>query len=203
MKKILFFDLDGTLLDTLGDLHEAVNAALSHYGLKRINLEQTRAFVGQGTQVLLNKACAGSCPPGLKAYYEQYYNQHLTVHTMPYAGMTELIQELKKHFILIMHTNKYQQAAVNLVDHFFRGAFSQVLGDGVYARKPDPEAVLKTLESYGCTHSQALFIGDSEVDAETARQAGIDCLITAWGYGTSPGNADLETLRQTLLCPTK
>lgn len=199
MLKILFFDLDGTLLDTLEDLHQAVNDALRAFAYPSIEPEQTRAYIGQGTEVFLKKACAGSCPTGLAEHYRSYYDQHLTVHTKPYPGMLELIEDIKSRYILIVHTNKYQQAAQDLVEHFFPGAFHHVLGDGHYARKPDPEGVLKTLEHYGFSPEEALFIGDSAVDAETAARAGIACRVTAWGYGTPLGTTDIDTLRKILV----
>lgn len=199
MKRLLFFDLDGTLLDTLADLHAAVNAALQAYGYPLIDHHQAEQYIGNGTHVFLEKACGGNFPPELAAYYKQYYSTHLLVHTTAYPGMVKLIEDLRDDYVLILNTNKYQQAAEFLTEHFFPGAFQEILGDGRFARKPDPQAVHAMLEQYGCTKEQALFIGDSSVDRETARKAGIDVCITAWGYGKPRGTTTVHALRQLLV----
>lgn len=193
--KTVLFDLDGTLLDTLGDLMDAVNFALEKRGYPARTLEDIRAFVGNGVGKLMQRAL----PPGKSADAESclmdfhaYYNAHMTDRTVPYAGISALIPALQARGIaLAVLSNKYDPAAKALVQHYFGNAFSLVCGERPdIPRKPDPTAVHLILQTLHTLPENALYIGDSGVDMQTAKNAGLYAVGAAWGFRSR------ETLRK-------
>lgn len=189
MKKYqaVIFDLDGTLLNTLEDLKSAVNHTMSALNCPLRTLNEVKSFVGDGIQKLLER----SLPEGKKsdvgrAYFIfcEYYVAHNSEKTTPYAGMVSLVSCLKEKGVkLSVVTNKADFAAKALCQKFFGDAFTAVIGarDNL-PRKPQPNGVNEALALMGVAAQRALYIGDSEVDFETARAAGIDCVLVGWGF---------------------
>ncbi|MBQ8333278.1 MAG: HAD family hydrolase [Clostridia bacterium] len=187
--KAAIFDLDGTLLDTLDDLWDAVNAVMAHYGYPARTREEVRSFVGNGVERLI-ELCLPDGPDtpdfaGIVAYYRTYYNAHSEVKTRPYDGVTELIDRLGKAGIrTAVVSNKAHTATVNLCRKYFPGIGTvggEREADGV-RRKPYPDMVLRAVEEIGVNPSDCAYIGDSEVDVLTAKNAGMDCISVLWGF---------------------
>ncbi|MGL5980144.1 MAG: HAD family hydrolase [Phocaeicola sp.] len=190
MKKLIIFDLDGTLLNTIGDLAAAVNHALTHYGYPTHTEDACRFFVGNGITKLLERALpADKQTPQeverLMAQFLPYYNAHSTDLTAPYAGTIELLKKLQAEgYKLAVASNKHQSGTSELVALYFAGIeFCSVLGqrEGVET-KPHPTIVYETIATAGVTPEETLYVGDSNVDMETAQNAGVDALGVAWGF---------------------
>lgn len=190
MTKLIIFDLDGTLLDTIGDLAVACNAALALRGLPRHSLEDYRSFVGNGIMRLVER----SLPEPLRTPYTveaarrdfvSYYIDHIDAHTTPYAGIPELLAELQRRGLkLAVASNKFQAGTEKLVRRFFpEVSFAAVLGQrpGV-PLKPDPAVDLEILRLTGVAACEALHAGDSAIDVQAARAAGIRSVGVSWGF---------------------
>lgn len=189
MKRAIIFDLDGTLLDTILDLGEACNAALTHYGFPSHGLDEYPHLVGNGVNKLIERAL----PAGhkdeetvlrLREVFTPYYDEHKCVHTRPYEGMEAVIKELKKRgYKLAVASNKYNAATQALVKHYFGDQFDIVFGEreGI-RRKPDPQIVNDIIETLGIKREEVLYVGDSDVDMQTARNAGVDSAGCSWGF---------------------
>jgi len=187
MKKCVFFDLDGTLLDTLADLAQAGNHALKNAGRPTYPLDAYRQLAGSGMANLLRRAAPKANEEQVEAMRRElvtYYQQHLTVHTLPYPGMAALVQDLHKAGnALYICTNKPQKQAEILTEHFFLGCF-----DGVYAQqdgrpiKPDPWSIHQVCRERGFALKNCILAGDSNVDVQTARNAGIAFVGASWGF---------------------
>ncbi len=203
MKKLILFDLDGTLLDTLEDLSEAVNHTLALRGLPELGVERYRKMVGHGVRNLVQRALeANYFSQGFAknqfspAEYEQaidaaladfreYYQQHIDVHTRPYEGMPELLEDLQKAGVMMAVTsNKFQEGTEYLIRRFFPGIdFVSILGNRPgYPLKPSPEIVQEVLKRAGLAAEDALLVGDSPTDMRTAANGGIEGLAVSWGY---------------------
>jgi phosphoglycolate phosphatase len=184
----VIFDLDGTLLDTLEDLRCSVNHALRQYGLPERSLEEIRTFVGNGVRNLMTKAVPGGAEaPDFEAIFAEF-RSHYAVHwrdfTRPYDGAAELVEELHSRGLkLAVVSNKTDAEVKSLCKEFFGDKILVVRGEvpGV-PRKPAPDSVLLALESLGMERSQVLYVGDSEVDVRTARNAGVYCVAALWGF---------------------
>ena len=174
------FDLDGTLLNTLEDLADGTNHALASFGYPRRTLEEVRRFVGNGAANLIAQAVpAGRDPaPVLKAF-QAYYPTHCRIKTAPYPGVLEALAELRKKYPIAIVSNKPDAAVKPLCAHYFPGIFA--LGETAGCpRKPDPAMVRKAMEAIGVT--DCVYVGDSEVDVLTAKNAGVPCLSVLWGF---------------------
>lgn len=174
------FDLDGTLLNTLEDLADGTNHALASFGYPRRTLEEVRRFVGNGAANLIAQAVpAGRDPaPVLKAF-QDYYPTHCRIKTAPYPGVLEALAELRKKYPIAIVSNKPDAAVKPLCAHYFPGIFA--LGETAGCpRKPDPAMVRKAMEAIGVT--DCVYVGDSEVDVLTAKNAGVPCLSVLWGF---------------------
>lgn len=187
----VLFDLDGTLLDTLPDIHAAVNAALAAHGYPLKTPEDTRAAVGYGSRWLIEK----SLPPdaGREAAdtvlvtYRAYYAEHLTVHTVPYEGIAAMLAALKARGVRMgVATNKFHDNAAAMMRRYFP-EYIEVTEGNVEGRpaKPAPDAALAAMEALGGTRERTLFVGDSGPDALTAANAGMACVLCTWGYRTA------------------
>lgn len=187
MDKLIIFDLDGTLLNTIDDLGEACNHALAAYGYPMHAIEEYPRLVGNGINKLIERAL----PEGhkdeatvlrLREVFVPYYNAHNRVYTRPYEGIPELLAQLKAAgYRLAVASNKYDEAAKTIVEHYFPGVFDIVLGEraGV-ERKPNPRIVFDILDVID--EEKVLYVGDSLVDIETARNAGVPCIACSWGF---------------------
>ena len=183
----ILFDLDGTLLDTLDELYEAVNVSLAEFGYPRRSREEVRSFVGNGVGVLIRRAV----PEGTSeadyetclAFMKEYYAAHSGGAT-PYPGIMELLYRLKARKIpMAVVTNKPDLPARKLVESRFPGLFDVVIGEiPGRPRKPAPEMPLLALERLGIGKEDAVYIGDSEVDIQTARNAGLKVVSVTWGF---------------------
>lgn len=174
------FDLDGTLLNTLEDLADGTNHALASFGYPRRTLEEVRRFVGNGAANLIAQAVpAGRDPaPVLKAF-QAYYPTHCRIKTAPYPGVPEALAELREKYPIAIVSNKPDAAVKPLCAHYFPDIFA--LGETAGCpRKPDPAMVRKAMEAIGVT--DCVYVGDSEVDVLTAKNAGVPCLSVLWGF---------------------
>lgn len=188
MKKLVIFDLDGTLLDTIADLGEACNYALKEMGFATHPIQTYRFKVGNGVRKLMERAqpdADAETVDRLLELFFKYYDEHCTDNTRPYTGIPELLKELTERGVAVaVATNKYQSAARKIITHYFPDVpFVAVLGQ-VDSRnpKPDPSIDFAVLNDYPCPKSQTVHVGDSAVDIETARRACIDSVGVTWGF---------------------
>ena len=186
--KVVIFDLDGTILDTLEDLKESTNAALAANGYPARTLDEVRRFVGNGIGKLIERAVPqGTSKEAIEKTLEsfkEHYGIHCADHTKPYDGILELLEDLRKNGIqTAVVSNKADFAVQELCGRYFPGAFDFVVGEreGI-RRKPCPDSVFEVLKTLKKTADEAVYIGDSDVDVETARQAGMDGIFVSWGF---------------------
>lgn len=190
MTRLVIFDLDGTLLDTIGDLAAACDAALERNGLTGHTLAEYRRFVGNGILRLVERAIPEPLRTpervaAVRADFIPYYTAHIDLHTRPYPGIPELLTRLAgQGTVLAVASNKYQQGTEKLVRRFFPDIpFLAVRGQrpGI-PLKPDPAVVEEIRALAGAAASETLFVGDSAVDVETARRAGVRSVGATWGF---------------------
>lgn len=184
---LVIFDLDGTILDTLGELTISFNHALVRSGIEPVTKEVMRSRVGNGARNLVKKSIE-SHPEAdeekILSDYRAYYNEHCTENTNPFQGIPELFSALKAHGIKIaVATNKSDAAARKLCEHCFPGIIDMVQGhvEGL-PHKPDPTIILNMLKTLGVDNKKTLIVGDSEVDIKTAENAKTDHISVVWGY---------------------
>ena len=184
--RAVLFDMDGTLLDTLADLRDGVNCILDRHGYPLRTTEEIRLFVGNGARELIRLALPQGTPEEtMEAVLEEYrtwYRDNSCVKTAPYPGVPELLEQLRKAGVLMaVVSNKPHAVTVQLAQQFFPGlpAFGQ--RDGV-PQKPAPDMVLHAMETLGVRQQETVYVGDSEVDVATARNAGLDLAAVSWGF---------------------
>ena len=189
-KQLAIFDLDGTLLDTVADLANATNYALSLCGYPTHPTEAYYQFVGNGINMLFFRALPEEARTEesvmrIRSLFVPYYNEHNADDSRPYPGITELLNTLQERGIaLAVASNKYQQATHKLVTHFFPHIhFSAIYGqrEGIPV-KPDPTIVFDILRDTGITRENTMYIGDSGVDMLTARNAEVESIGVTWGF---------------------
>lgn len=187
MEIAMIFDLDGTLLDTLQDLHDAVNYALTQFGYPERTLEEVRQFVGEGAGKLMERAVPkGADQEPVLSCFRTYYAAHTQVKTRPYPGIPEALEALGKKYPLAVVSNKPDEAVKILGKAYFPSLYAR--GEAPDCpRKPNAAMVHKTMEALGV--QGCIYIGDSQVDVETAKNAGVPCLSVTWGF------RDLDCLR--------
>lgn len=192
MKLGILFDLDGTLLDTLEDLTDATNYALEQYGCPARSLEQVRQFVGNGAELLIRRALPGKeSDPAAEAVlgvFRTYYDAHCRNKTRPYAGILEALAVLREKYPLAVVSNKPDSAVKRLCRDYFPGLYSRG-EEPDCPRKPAPDMVFKAMEALNV--DRCIYVGDSEVDVATAKNAKVPCLTVLWGF------RDRELLEQT------
>lgn len=189
MYKAIVFDLDGTLLDTLDDLMDAVNAALLCFGLRQRTREEIREFVGNGAATLIRRAAgeenAEKHAEILQAF-RKYYGAHCADKTKPYEGVLPLLETLKKRGVrTAVLSNKPDAAVKALADRYFPSLLCEAAGENEAAgikRKPAPDALFAVMERAGVKASETLYVGDSDVDVLTAKNAGVACIAVTWGF---------------------
>lgn len=188
MYKLIVFDLDGTLLDTLDDLASAVNYALKEHGLPVRTVDEVRAFVGNGVKNLITRAVGEhrENEAEVLSVFRAYYDKHNADETHVYEGIITLLQALKEKGVpTAVLSNKHDCATKALVKRYLDGFFHCVMGEneaGGVRKKPAPDALFALMERFGVQKNETLYIGDSEVDIETANNAGVDCLCVLWGF---------------------
>lgn len=184
----VIFDLDGTLLNTLSDLHAAVNKALSHFGMPERSMDEVRTFLGNGYLYLISHSVADGTDERKTAevlkYFEDYYYSHSMDTTAPYKGIPEVVKSLAENgYRLAIVSNKGMDAVKALAAHFFSSLIPVAIGESAEVRrKPAPDTALEAMRLLSALRSTSLYVGDSEVDIATARNAGIDCLSVSWGF---------------------
>ena len=188
MKKLIIFDLDGTLLDTIADLGTACNHALEKKGYHKHPLAAYPYMVGNGVRKLMERAQPDASQEEideLLAIFREYYDEHCTDLTKPYPGIPEMLQQLTdNHIAVAVATNKYESAAKKIIDHFFPDIpFVAVMGQTEDRPvKPDPSIDFAVLLAHPTPKAQTMHVGDSAVDIETARRACIDSVGVTWGF---------------------
>ena len=190
MYKLAIFDLDGTLLDTLGDLHASVNFALRKFRFPERTLDEVRSFIGNGVVKLMER----STPDGIDSEtqlrcldtFRKHYLQHMSDTTAPYEGTAELLKNLRGEGVKIaVVSNKLHPAVEDLCESYFPGLIDKAVGVSVEEeRKPSPVNVLRTAERFGIVLKDCIYIGDSEVDVQTAHNADVQCIGITWGFRT-------------------
>jgi len=186
------FDLDGTLLNTLDDLAASVNHALRELNLKTHSTDDIRRFLGNGSRKLIERAVEGGAQNPLVDEVEQKFRAHYLVHsldtTQPYPGVIQMLDELRRRNKKIaVVSNKFYAATQQLCRHFFAQQVEVAIGERADIRKkPAPDTVLEALSQLHADKSSAVYVGDSEVDIETARNAGLPCISVLWGFRDRP-----------------
>lgn len=182
------FDLDGTLLDTLEDLYRAANQALSRHGLPCRTRDEIRAFVGNGVEMLIRRAVPDSTPEettvAVLSDFKTIYAAVCEEHTKPYDGITDLLKALREREIRVaVVSNKFDAATKKLCEKYFGEPVEVAVGERSGMRKkPAPDTVFEALRLLGVTAAGAVYIGDSDVDIETAKNCGMDCISVTWGF---------------------
>lgn len=220
--KAVIFDMDGTILNTLEDLAGAINYAMGQAGHRcDFTAEEVGQFFGSGAKVAVTRALqceTGAAPPEpevtrVLALFQEYYPAHCEIRTRPYGKIPELLAALREKGIqTAVVSNKMDQAVRKLCEKHFPGCFDAVLGEREpeIRRKPAPDMTEAALAQMGAGRQDAVYIGDSEVDLETAENAGLDCICVSWGFrgraylercGAKCIVDDVETLTRILLEP--
>ena len=189
-KRYAIFDLDGTLLDTLDDLTDSMNYILGMHNFPLRTRDEVRNFVGNGVRKLVERAV----PPEYKAdeefidkFYDDfslYYNSHSDIKTSPYPGTLDMLDKLiHSDFDIAIVSNKIDSAVKSLSAKFFGERIKSAIGEKPSIRhKPEPDMVFMAMEEMGADKENSIYIGDSEVDIQTAKNAGIPCISVLWGF---------------------
>ena len=197
MRTGILFDLDGTLLDTLEDLHDSVNHVLREFGYPERTLEEVRLFVGNGARRLMDQAVPEGVD-GKAAFdaFQPYYREHCRIKTRAYEGIPEALAVLKEKYPLAIVSNKPDAAVKVLCADYFPGIYAR--GESADCpRKPAPDMVYKAMETIGV--ETCIYVGDSEVDVLTAKNAGVPCLSVLWGFRDKD---DMEAVGGRHFCET-
>jgi phosphoglycolate phosphatase len=184
----VIFDLDGTLLNTLDDLTDSVNYGLQQFGFPTRNKSEVRQFVGNGIRKLMER----SVPSGTSSdkveqclsTFVEYYSNNLQNKTKPYDGICEILNALKRQgYHLAIVSNKYDAAVKSLCNDYFRDYIQVAIGESSsVGKKPAPDSLYAALNELGSEKASAIYVGDSEVDVQTAHNAGIPCIGVTWGF---------------------
>lgn len=187
-KKLVIFDMDGTILDTLDDLTDALNYALSYHHFPVRTIDEVRRFVGNGIRKLVERGVpSGTGDSDIKEVFDTfltYYQRHCYDKTKPYPGILHLMKALKENGCLTaVISNKADSAVQELCRRYFDGLIDYAAGEREGVRKkPAPDALISLAETLCLEKSSIIYIGDSEVDIETAQNAGVDHIIVTWGF---------------------
>ena len=186
--KAIIFDLDGTLTDTLEDLFLSTNFALRSCGLPERSLEEVRRFVGNGVRKLIERSVPADTEPRLLERcfeaFRSHYVIHCQDHTCLYPGIASLLTSLHaRGYRMAVVSNKLQEGVNELAQTFFNGVIDVAIGEqpGI-PRKPAPDMALAALKQLGVKAWEAVYIGDSDVDLQTAANAGLPCISVLWGF---------------------
>ena len=188
--KAVLFDMDGTVLDTLGDLAAAVNHTLREFSMPERSIAEVAAALSNGAAYLIAHTVPAGTPKELTdkvlAAYALYYDAHCDILTGPYDGIVPLMEKLRdKGVKLAVISNKQDTAVKPLAEKYFPGLLEIAVGESAEVRrKPNPDAVLAALRHIGVEREDAIYVGDTEVDLQTARNAGMECASVDWGFRT-------------------
>lgn len=181
------FDLDGTLLDTLEDLYLATNAALESHSLPRRSRDEVRMFVGNGVEMLIRRAVPADTDEettlAVLADFKTTYAAICEDHTRPYDGILDMLRALRERGIRVaVVSNKFDAATKQLCQKYFGDLVEVAIGERAGVRKkPAPDTVYEALKELGMTATGAVYIGDSDVDIQTAKNCGMPCISVTWG----------------------
>ena len=184
----VIFDLDGTLLNTLEDLADSTNYAMRAFGLKERSINEVRNFVGNGVDVLIERAVEGAITKEQELecldVFKQHYSKNMDNKTKPYDGIMDVIKELlKRGYHIAIVSNKFDAAVKGLNVDYFEGLFPVAIGaSDTVAKKPAPDSVIKALQELHSDKERAVYVGDSDVDIMTARNSGLPCISVTWGF---------------------
>ncbi len=187
--KAVLFDLDGTLIDSLADLTSSVNYIMKLYGLDEHTGDEVKSYIGDGTYKLFERAFPAGTPretiDGAIEIYRPYYAEKMKENTVPYDGITGLLDRLKKDgYIIGVVSNKFRKSTELLCRKYFPQAdiaLGEMEAEGV-RRKPHPDMIIRAAQELGIETDDILYVGDSEVDIYTAENSGIRCISVSWGY---------------------
>lgn len=190
MKKAVIFDLDGTLLNTLDDLADSTNYALSRFGYPTRTIEEVRQFVGNGVAKLIERAIPeGKNNPNFEkclAIFKENYAQNMYNKTAPYNGIIEMLSNLKSKGIKIaVVSNKFDLAVKELCKKYFEGLIDFAAGENEaqgIKKKPAPDTVISVLNKFNFAPEDAVYVGDSDVDIMTAKNSKMPCISVTWGF---------------------
>lgn len=190
MKKIVIFDLDGTLLNTLDDLADSTNFALSQFNYPTRTIEEVRQFVGNGVAKLIERAIPeGKNNPNFEkclAIFKENYAQNMYNKTAPYNGILDMLANLKsKGLKIAVVSNKFDLAVKELCQRYFNGYIDFAAGENEAAgikKKPAPDTVLEVLKEFNLKPNEAIYVGDSDVDIMTAKNSDMPCISVTWGF---------------------
>lgn len=197
---LVIFDLDGTLLDTLDDLKNAVNAALARRGAPARTREQVRLAIGDGLRMLLTRSLPVGTPDAeiaeTIADFKAFYDSHIDVETRPYPGVVDLLVALMGAGVKIgVNSNKYDAAVKALCESHFYGFYERAFGESAETpKKPSPVAAARIMRELGVAPHRTLYVGDSVVDLETAKNAGVNAAWVSWGFRTRDEIGDLGSV---------
>ena len=179
----ILFDLDGTLLNTLDDLADAVNVALTQFGCPARTTDEVRQFVGNGAERLIHLALPGKTDDPevsqVLAFFKDYYAAHSQIKTRPYDGVLEALAAVKEEFPVAIVSNKPDEAVKILCGQYFGDVYA-IGQSSDLPRKPAPDMVWRAMKAIGA--DRCIYVGDSEVDVQTAKNAGVPCLSVLWGF---------------------
>lgn len=190
MKKAVIFDLDGTLLNTLDDLADSTNYALSKFGYPTRTIDEVRQFVGNGVAKLIERAIPeGKNNPNFEkclAIFKENYAQNMYNKTAPYNGIIEMLSNLKSKGIKIaVVSNKFDLAVKELCKKYFEGFIDFAAGENEaqgIRKKPAPDTVISVLNEFNFAPEDAVYVGDSDVDIMTAKNSKMSCISVTWGF---------------------
>ena len=185
---LAIFDMDGTILDTLDDLAQAINAALKQNALPERTRDEVRQFVGNGLYNLVRRAVPSGTSESVQKNvfdsFNEFYARHSADNTKPYEGILDVLKNLKESGTKVaVCSNKPDYAVQKLCETYFPGIFDAAVGakDKEHI-KPCPDSVNRILSDLGVPKEECVYIGDSDVDIKTAENAGMDCISVSWGF---------------------
>ena len=186
-RRLIAFDLDGTLIDSSRDLANSVNELLGELGAPALPIDEVTRMIGEGAKVLIRRALAAAGIPenaDAIARFLEIYDRRLLDHTRPYDGIADIVRDARQHAHLAVLTNKPLAPTEKILAGLgIRELFDDVIGsDGEFPRKPNPAALFALMERAGATPGRTLMVGDSGIDYETAKSAATRCCLVAYGF---------------------
>lgn len=186
--RAVLLDMDGTVLDTLSDLHAAINHSFREFALPEVSREKVRASLGNGAGRLIRRCLPEGADEQtaerVLGFYLPYYDSHCNINTRPYEGIVPMMERLRSAGVkLAIVSNKGDAAVKKLAREHFPGLLEAAVGESeTVRRKPNPDAVLAAAEALGEKIADCVYVGDSEVDIQTAKNAAMDCISVSWGF---------------------
>lgn len=188
IRRLIAFDLDGTLIDSRRDLTDSANALIVELGGRPLSEEAVAGMVGEGARLLVQRALAAAGVGDVRGALQRFlalYDERLMNHTCLYAGIENAVRAARAHARVAVLTNKPAAPSERILNALgVRGLFDDLIGgDGAFPRKPEPDSLLWLMKQAGTSRDRTLLVGDSAIDYETARRAGVRCCLAAYGFG--------------------